>query len=237
MDIAKIRKKALSRGTEQKPREKAPAPAPGEEEKKEPEKEPEAVEEIDVAQGEIPPDEAGGRDEGQGGIPEDETVPADETEELVELLTFSIAREEFAFGVPEVEEILRLHTITRVPTMPDYMLGITSLRGKIIPVIDLKTRLNLRETPAAALSSAEGREAEKNNGAVRKILIIAGPKGLIGVTIDRVTGVVRLPVSEILEPPGHLNEDERRFIKGIAVLGKRFVSLIRTEAAVDIETG
>ena len=237
MDIAKIRKKALSKGTEQKSPEKAPVPVPGEEEKRGPEKEPEAVEETGAAQGEIPPAETGDREEEQGDIPGDEAVPADETEELVELLIFSVAREEFAFGVPEVEEILRLHTITRVPTMPDYMLGITSLRGKIIPVIDLKTRLNLRETPAAALSSGEGRQAEKNNGAVRKILIIAGPKGLIGVTIDRVTGVVRLPVSEILDPPGHLNEDERQFIKGIAVLGKRFVSLIRTEAAVDIETG
>lgn len=237
MDIAKIRKKALAKDTGQKSREKAPVPAPAEEKKKEPEKGPEAVEEIDVAPGEIPSDETGGRDEGQEGIPEDEAVPADKTEELVELLTFSIAREEFAFGVPEVEEIVRLHTLTRVPTMPEYVLGVTSLRGKIIPVIDLKTRLNLREPAGTALSSGEGREAEKNSGAVRKILIIAGPKGLIGAAIDRVMGVVRLPVSEILEPPGHLNEDERQFIKGVAVLGKRFVSLIRADAAMDIETG
>jgi chemotaxis signal transduction protein len=48
---------------------------------------------------------------------------------------------------------------------------------------------------------------------------------------------VRLPVSEILDPPGHLDEDERKFLKGIAVLDKRFVSLIRADAAMDIETG
>ncbi len=65
--------------------------------------------------------------------------------ELVELLTFSLSNEEYAFRVSDVEEVLRMQRITMVPTMPDYVLGITSLRGKIIPVIDLKTRLNLQE--------------------------------------------------------------------------------------------
>ncbi len=237
MDIAKIRKKALAKDTGQKPDEKIPVSASAEEERKEPEEEREEGEEIGVSLEKIPAEEPAAGDEGREGIPEDEDIPAEKTEELVELLTFSISREEFAFGVPEVEEIIRLHTLTRVPTMPDYVLGVTSLRGKIIPVIDLKTRLNLRETAATALSSGEGREAEGNSGVVRKILIISGPKGLIGATIDRVLGVVRLPVSEILDPPGHLNEDERQFIKGIAVLDKRFVSLIRADAAMDIETG
>ena len=65
--------------------------------------------------------------------------------ELVELLTFSLSNEEYAFRVSDVEEVLRMQKITMVPTMPDYVLGITSLRGKIIPVIDLKTRLSLQE--------------------------------------------------------------------------------------------
>jgi purine-binding chemotaxis protein CheW len=237
MDIAKIRKKALSKDTGQRPPGKAPVPGPGEEERKEPETEPAAAEEIDSAPGEMPAEEPAAGDELQEGIPEAEDIPAGKTEELVELLTFSLSREVFAFGVPEVEEIVRLHTLTRIPTLPDYVLGVTSLRGKIIPVIDLKTRLNLRGTAATAVSPGEGREAEKNNGAARKILIISGPKGLIGAAIDRVMGVVRLPVSEILDPPGHLSEDERKFLKGIAVLDKRFVSLIRADAAMDIETG
>ena len=237
MDIAKIRKKALSKDTGQKPDEKMPVSAPAEEERKEPQEEPGAVEAAGVPGGEIPAEGPAVREEGQEGIAEGEVRTAEETEELVELLTFSLSREEFAFGVPEVEEIMRIHTITRIPTMPDYVLGLTSLRGKIIPVIDLKTRLNLRETAAPAGSPAGEQESWINDGAVKKILIIAGPKGLIGAAIDRVIGVVRLPVSELLDPPGHLSEEELRYIKGIAVCDKRFVSLIRADAAMDIETG
>ena len=132
-----------------------------------------------------------------------------------------------------------------VPTMPDYVLGITSLRGKIIPVIDLKTRLNLQEkslstnSPGAgpAASPADNPETGKQSGMEKKILIISGPKGMIGATIDKVMGVVRLPLSGMLQPPGHLDEKELKFIEGVVVLEKRFISIIHSDAAMDIEAG
>ena len=69
----------------------------------------------------------------------------------------------------------------------------------------------------------------------QKIMIISGPKGMIGATIDRIIGVVRLPLSEMLQPPGHLDEKELRFIEGVVVVSKRFISIIRSGAAMDIE--
>ncbi len=145
---------------------------------------------------------------------------------MLELLTFSISNEEFAFRVPEVEEIIRHQRITRVPTMPDYVQGITSLRGKIIPVLDLKKRLVLKNAAAA-----EG--PEKSGGG--KILILEGPKGLIGATIDKVLGVVRFEEGNILDPPGHLSEEELRFIEGVVIQEKRFISIIRSCDALDVE--
>lgn len=235
MDIAKIRKKAHAKGAEKGPEEKAPVSGLVENEKKEAEMELPVVEESWVSLEEIPVEETAGKAEDQAGTPVDEDIPDENTEELVELLTFSLSREEYAFRVAEVEEILRLQNITRVPTMPDYLLGITSLRGKIIPVIDLKTRLNLQEKSLTTQSPGDGTETETKKIGEKKILIIEGPKGLIGAVIDKVIGVVRLPLSEMLQPPGHLNENELKFIEGIVVLEKRFISIIHSDAAMDIE--
>ncbi|MDP2158536.1 MAG: chemotaxis protein CheW, partial [Nitrospirota bacterium] len=112
------------------------------------------------------------------------TQEADDS--LVELLTFSIGTEEFAFKVTEVEEIIRLQKMTKVPTMLNYVIGITSLRGKIIPVLDLKARLNLKHTGEAP---EYGTEENPGGNRESKILIIEGPKGFIGAAIDRVMGV------------------------------------------------
>lgn len=152
----------------------------------------------------------------------------------VELLTFSIGKEEFAFEVGEVEEIIRLQKMTKVPTIQNYVIGITSLRGKIIPVLDLKARLNLKHT-----GEAPEYGTEENPGGSResKILIIEGPKGFIGATIDRVLGVVSVPKNRVLEPPAHLNEAEIKYIRGIVILEKRFISVLRAEDTMNIEIG
>ncbi len=137
----------------------------------------------------------------------------------------------------EVEEIIRFQRITDVPTMPDYVLGITSLRGKIIPVIDLKTRLFIKKTAAVENSAPSADVAGPPSDPNEKILIISGPRGLIGATIDKVMGVVRLPHGKILEPPAHLTEAELKFIEGVVIVDKRFISIIRSGDTMDIEVG
>jgi purine-binding chemotaxis protein CheW len=108
-----------------------------------------------------------------------------------------------------------------VPKMPNYVLGITSLRGKVIPVIDLKTKLSLTDKPSDI----------DHKG---KILIIKGPKGPIGAAIDKVLGVVRITKTDILPPPSHLTETELKFVEGVAVVDKRFISIMRMEEAIKI---
>ena len=155
-------------------------------------------------------------------------------DDLVELLTFSIGTEEFAFKVGEVEEILRLQKMTKVPTMQDYVIGITSLRGKIIPVLDLKTRLNLKQ---AGEAPEYGTEENPGGSREAKILIIEGPQGVIGATIDKVMGVVSVAKARVLEPPAHLSEAEIKYIEGIVILEKRFISVLRAEDTMNIEIG
>ncbi len=143
-------------------------------------------------------------------------------ESTVQLLAFKLANEEYAFRIDEIEEIVRPQRITKIPNTKPYLLGITSLRGKIVPVVDLRKMFSLGAAP-------EGTDKKQ------KILILKGPKGPAGALIDRVTGVIRPSLSKIAETPLHLREDQMRFIEGVAIVDGRFVSVIRMGEAIAIE--
>ena len=231
MDIAKIRKKAKEQGAKERP-EGPPVPRESGAEAV-PSVIPEAAGVIVPAAPEeaLPASDGSTKTEKPYLLPESEM--AEEGDVPIELLTFRLASEEFAFRVEEVEEIIRMQNITHVPAVPSYMVGITSLRGKIIPIIDLKARLNLGKL-SQGVAEETNEDRERTAG---KILIIAGPEGFIGAIIDRVIGVVRLSRHEVLEPPAHLTEAEKKFIEGIVILDKRFISVVRSEDAMDIEIG
>jgi purine-binding chemotaxis protein CheW len=137
---------------------------------------------------------------------------------VIELLTFSLGGEEYAFRVSDLQEIVRHQQISRVPRSAAFLLGISSLRGKIIPVIDLRELLLLRGEPADARR--------------RKVLILKGPKGPLGAVVDRVVGVKRTRASAVSEAPAHLREAELRFIEGVVLIDNKFVSILKTDEAL-----
>jgi purine-binding chemotaxis protein CheW len=236
MDIAKIRKKAKSKEKEKETDEKT-IKDPAETENEAAEKELKDNQHVDVDAADTGNEEFKEDDGRQEEVAQEQEKKEEDTEEdqLVEILTFSLAKEELAFRVSEVEEIIRYQKITRVPSMPDFVLGITSLRGKIIPVIDLKKRLGLRKSSISNDYANEGLDLKSETKANEKILIVSGPNGLIGASIDRVIGVVRLPVSNMLEPPAHLTEEELKFIEGVVIFENRFISVIRAKNTMHIE--
>src|SRR3990172_6028774 len=122
MDIAKIRKKAKAREKEQEAGE-TPAPSAGSEEKIGPEEQPGDLAPETVLAGDAETAAAVIGPEKLEAKPREPNVAAETPEEIQELLTFSLSTEEFAFRVPEVEEIIRFQRITWVPTLPDYVLG------------------------------------------------------------------------------------------------------------------
>lgn len=206
MDIAKIRKKLKDREALSVKREET-------------DDELKITEHVEVEEVRITEREAPGVKREEKGTPNASRVTLNG--DIIEILTFSLLKEEFAFRVSQLEEILRPQKITMVPKMPDYIMGITSLRGKIIPVVDLKTKLSLTDKPSDV----------NHRG---KILIIKGPKGPIGAAVDKVIGVVRIAKSEIVPPPSHLTEAEHKFIEGVTMVDKRFISIIQMEEAVKI---
>jgi len=150
---------------------------------------------------------------------EELSTDIEEAEEIIEILVFSLCNEEYAFKVSELQEIIRPQQTTYIPRTPEYLMGVTSLRGKILPVIDLKSMLSLT--------------GEVESGR-QKIIVVKGVKGPIGVKVDRIEGVMRLPVTGLTESPSHLNESQLRYIDHVAISGNRFISILNTEEISNI---
>lgn len=230
MDIAKIRKKIKDAGGgppgEQGNRQNEPVAQSPQQDL--PGSEPAAQDSVSAVSGssfpsgDIKEDEVKGMPE--GALPE-------RTDELkapmVELLTFSLSNEEYAIRVEEMREIVRFHKMTALPEAEPSLTGIVSLRGKIVPVLDLSMRLSLSK-----------KKAQTDGVKKRHLLVIRGSKGPIGIIVDRVILVLRVQASEVLAPPSHLSDSEVRFIEGVVVSGGRFISIlnVREVTALDLKT-
>lgn len=226
MDLAKIRKKQKEEKERSRriPEEPSASPIePAEESMPVPITDDSSV----SAVGKKPDGSLGVSDESEaiGGLSA-ETTSGDAAEpvQIAEFLIFNVAEEDFAFRVSDVHEISKPHGITRVPGVDPSILGITALRGKVIPVVDLKKRL--------LISSGYG-DRPKNS----KVLILKGPRGPIGALVDRGIDVIRIAEGDIIPPPSHLSEEEMKFIEGIAPYNDRFYSIIRTEGVLDLDLG
>ncbi len=124
--------------------------------------------------------------------------PVEESKDI-EVIAFNLGNEEYAIQMSDLEEILKIQRITLVPRAPDYLRGITSIRGKVIPVIDVKKRLCLK----------------KPDSDRQKILLVSGEKGNVALVVDRIVGVIRFDKNRLSLPPSTLNETEADFIEGV----------------------
>jgi purine-binding chemotaxis protein CheW len=107
-------------------------------------------------------------------------------DELIQLVSFMLAGEEYGVEVLKVREIIRMTTITKMPNVPQHVEGIINLRGKVIPIISMRKRFSLMEN--------------ENNSHTRIIIMdVAG--SLTGFIVDAVSEVIRIHSSEIQPPP------------------------------------
>lgn len=108
-----------------------------------------------------------------------------ESVELLQLVSFLIGKEEFGVDILKVQEINRMFQITKVPNSPDYVDGVINLRGRVIPVIDLRLKMGMTR-----------KEHDKDT----RIIVVDLTGRTIGFIVDKVKEVLRIP-SSIIEPP------------------------------------
>lgn len=144
---------------------------------------------------------------------------AEATTELASLagkyMTFRVGGEEYGLEILKVRELIGLLEITRVPHAPHGVKGVINLRGKVIPVVDLRTQLGI----------AQG-EVERP---VIIVVQLQRPTGPIttGVLVDQVLEVRNITAAQLEPPPSFGRADEAtRFILGIAKTEKRVVLLV-----------
>ncbi|MBV5339942.1 MAG: purine-binding chemotaxis protein CheW [Deltaproteobacteria bacterium] len=107
-------------------------------------------------------------------------------DELIQLVSFMLADEEYGVEVLKVREIIRMPTITKMPNVPQHVEGIINLRGKVIPIISMRRRFGL---------------VENQNSSQTRIIIMDVVGSLTGFIVDAVSEVIRIHSSEIQPPP------------------------------------
>lgn len=149
---------------------------------------------------------------------EDITRAEDVSQEEIEIIVFRIANEEYAVKITDMQEIIKYQKITIVPRSPKFLKGITSIRGKVLPVIDLKERLGLGE----------------GDGKGQKIMVLSSGEGPVGVLVGTISGVFRFTPSELLLPPQTLTDVEKNFIEGIVKINNRFITILKVDEILRI---
>ena len=120
-------------------------------------------------------------------------------------LTFSLAEEEYGIGILKIKEIIGMMPITTVPRTPEFVKGVINLRGKVIPVMDLRLRFGMEEIDYTERTCIVVVEIEGASGTV-----------MIGVVVDSVSEVLNIKGEDVEETPTFGTKMNTEYILGMA---------------------
>jgi purine-binding chemotaxis protein CheW len=134
------------------------------------------------------------------------------------LITFRLDGEEFGLPVETVREVIRVGDITRVPQSPAHIRGVINLRGRILPVVEIRTRLGL--APLVPRSTAR--------------IIVAEVRGrVLGLLVDSVAQVQKVPADRVVAAPDEVKSAHTDYITGVVQLYERLLILLDLARALD----
>ncbi|MDR1070893.1 MAG: chemotaxis protein CheW [Gracilibacteraceae bacterium] len=116
-------------------------------------------------------------------------------------LTFLLDEQCFGLDIEYILEIIGVQSMTRVPKIPPYIIGIMNLRGKVIPIIDMRLRF---------------RKALREYDAKTCIVVVEVDEDVVGLVVDSIDEVVDIADDNISAPPGAANDYSGNFMKGVA---------------------
>ncbi len=140
-------------------------------------------------------------------------------QELLQLVSFKIGEEEFGVDILSVQEINRMSQITKVPNTPHFIEGVINLRGRIIPVLDLRVKLGLLKL-----------EHNKNT----RIVVVELKGQTIGFIVDEVSEVLRIPKNITEAPPAMVGGIDSEYITSIGKLEDRLLILLDLEKILSL---
>ena len=143
-------------------------------------------------------------------LADDETSPKG----YDQLVVFTLDGELYGLVIDQVESIIKVQAITVIPRAKPYVLGVTNLRGTVLPVVNLRKRLGLKE---------------KSNLTDPRIVVVTVKNEKVGILVDAVLEVLRIPLAVIEPPPPLLVTIDTTFITGIARQDDKLVILLNLE--------
>jgi len=138
----------------------------------------------------------------------------------LQLVVFGVGKELYGVGIEAVHEIVRVPDVTQVPDAPEFFEGVINLRGRIIPVIDLRKRLRLAHV-------------ERTKAA--RVLITENNGRIVGLVVDSVAEVLKLMPDAIEEPPQMVSSIGVEYITGVAKVKDRLIILLNIEKVLSVE--
>lgn len=146
------------------------------------------------------------------------TYSSSDDSSLIQLVTFKIGDEEFGVDILKVQEIIRMMPITKVPNAPAFVEGVINLRGKVIPVIDMRKRF--------------GMAASAHNDQTRiEVMDLQGQ--VVGFVVDAVSEVLRIKESTVEPPPPVVAGIGSEYMRGVGKLEDRLLILLDLDKLLD----
>ena len=149
----------------------------------------------------------------------DENMKTQLSGRTLQVVSFALGSEEYGVDITQVQEINRMVTITRVPQAPPFMDGVINLRGRLIPIVDLRTRFGM-----------ERAERTKNT---RIVVTEIGSKRL-GMVVDSVSEVLRIPVKQIENAPDFLAAADTESVRSVGKLGERRIIMLDLSRVISV---
>lgn len=138
----------------------------------------------------------------------------------LQLVSFKLGTEEFGVDILKVQEIIRVVDITRIPQAPSFVEGVINLRGKVIPIADLRKRFGL-----------EPKEYDQNT----RIVVVDIEKSIMGLIVDSVSEVLRLPADTLAPPPDIVTGVDSEYISAVAKMDDRLLIRLDLSKVVNME--
>ncbi len=139
-------------------------------------------------------------------------------------LTFLLSNEQYAIPILKTKEIIGMESITRVPHIPDFIKGVLNLRGKIIPIIDLRLKFGLKEGKYDERTSIIIIELDTENGLKTS-----------GMIVDSVQEVLDINDENIESPPKYGSEIDTSFLAGIGKVNDKVILLLEVDKILSFE--
>ena len=140
----------------------------------------------------------------------------------LQVVAFRLGGQDYAFEITKVKEVIMPEGITSIPQVADYLIGLINLRGSLVPVVDLRLRLQL----------GDGHIDEHS-----RILITRIGARTVGFIVDAVSQVMRIPRAEIHDPPETVARVAQKYISGVAMRPGRPLLILLDSTAIlsDVE--